>query len=426
MTRNAIAMLLAGGQGSRLLTLSRHRAKPAVPFGGIFRIIDFTLSCIMRSNIPVAGVMTQYRPYSLMDHVALGEPWGFVGRRRLAKVLPPYTGDRDSDWYAGTADAVHQNLSFINRFPDAELVMVLSGDHVYSMDYQQVIAEHLEHEAELTIACQAVPWEETRHFGIMVTDETSRIVDFREKPRERPPSNLASLGIYVFNRDALIRRLRDDARRPDSTHDFGNDIIPGMIAQGATYAYQFHGYWRDVGTIDSYWRAHMDILEGDSQLDLKAWQVRTNPRSFGYGNLAPARVDQCGRLVNSIAGLGSVIRGEVRRSVLSPGVRVGEGAVIERSVILHDTVIGDGAYVRDAVIDKDCVIGAGAVVGDGEDAPNREIPDKLDTGLTLIGKGARVPAKARVGRNCLVDSGVLERDFPEGGRVASGENVRPQ
>ena len=420
---HSIAMLLAGGQGSRLLTLSRHRAKPAVPFGGIYRIIDFTLSCIMRSNIPVVGILTQYRPYSLMDHVSNGEAWGFVGRRRLAKVLPPFQGDTGSDWYAGTADAIYQNLDFINRFPNAEEILVLSGDHIYSMNYAEVIRQHREHDADLTVACQAVPWEETRQFGIMVTDDSGRIVQFMEKPKERPPSNLASLGIYVFKRRVLVERLLADAENKHSDHDFGNNIIPGMIADGRAYAYQFSGYWRDVGTVDSYWRAHMDILTPQSELDPNAWQTRTNAASLGYRNIFPARIEQDSQAQDSIVGLGAMIAGVLRRSILSPGVHVGRGARVENSVILHNTVIGDGAVVRNAVIDKDCVIGPGAVIGDGDNTPNQRQPDKLFTGLTLIGKQAEIPANMRVGQNCLINAGARACHFPSDGTTPSGATI---
>ncbi|MCX7044730.1 MAG: sugar phosphate nucleotidyltransferase [Candidatus Sumerlaeota bacterium] len=421
---NAIAMLLAGGEGSRLLTLSRHRAKPAVPFGGIYRIIDFTLSCIMRSNIPLVGILTQYRPYSLMDHISNGESWGFVGRRRLAKVLPPYVGGKNSDWYAGTADAVYQNLSFIERFPHAELILVLSGDHVYSMDYREVIEKHLSSDADLTVACQEVPWEETRQFGIMLTGENDRITGFIEKPKENPPSNLASLGIYVFRRKALVDRLRADAARTDSQHDFGGNIIPEIISEGKTYAYRFNGYWRDVGTVDSYWRAHMDILAPDSQLNLAKWQVQTNPASFGDGNLFPARVEPAGKVVDSILGLGSVITGTVLHSLLSPGVRVQAGAVVSNSVILHDTVVYPGAQINNAVIDKNVSIGEGAIIGEGDDMPNHLLPDRLFTGLTLIGKRAEIPAHARIGRNVLIESSMKAHDFPAGGVVPSGATVK--
>lgn len=416
-------MLLAGGEGSRLLTLSRRRAKPAVPFGSIYRIIDFTLSSLMRSEIPVVGVLTQYRPYSLMDHISLGEPWGFIGRKRLAKVLPPYRGEADSDWYTGTADAVYQNFDFINRFPDADVIVVVSGDHIYSMDYRALIERHVEADAELTIACQEVPWEQTGQFGIMVTNEDDRIVDFIEKPKEDPPSNLASLGIYVFRRDALFQRLRADAHNLDSARDFGKDIIPGMIADGRTFAHRFTGYWRDVGTVNAYWRAHMDTLDPSSGLRLHEWRIRTNPNSFGNSNLFPVRVDPPGRVIDSVVGMGCVIEGEARRSVLSPGVRIGRGAVVENSVILHDCVVGVGARLRDVVIDKQTIVGKGAIIGEGDDTPNEQLPDKLNAGQTLIGKAVQIQADSRIGRNVLIGAGAEPCDFPEHGLVPSGACV---
>jgi glucose-1-phosphate adenylyltransferase len=290
-----VAMILAGGEGSRLSVLSEKRAKPAVPFGGIYRIIDFTMSNVMHSEVPVVGICTQYKPYSLADHVSTGEAWGFARRGRMARVLPPYKGEVDSDWYAGTADAIYQNLEFLARF-HPNLVLVLSGDHVYRMDYRPMIVFHLECKAALTIACQEVPLEEVSRFGIAETDARSRIIGFQEKPKESPRSNLANLGIYVFDTAILADRLRADAHDKKSTHDFGRDVIPSMIASDPCYAYPFSGYWRDVGTYHSYWQAHMDLLDPRSGLEINRWEVCTAAKSLGEGTLVPARIRPTGRV----------------------------------------------------------------------------------------------------------------------------------
>jgi glucose-1-phosphate adenylyltransferase len=387
---NTLAMILAGGVGSRLSVLSGKRAKPAVPFGGIYRIIDFTLSNVMRSEIPVVGICTQYKPYSLMDHISIGEPWGFDRRGYEAKILPPYTGDEDSDWYAGTADAAYQNLSYIQRYRP-QWVLILSGDHIYNMDYRPLIEFHRSHEAALTIACQEVPLKETSRFGIVVADANDRIVGFQEKPKDNPLSNLANLGIYVFDARILAERLRADARNADSGHDFGKNVIPGMVKPLPCYAYRFTGYWRDVGEVASYWEAQMDILNPRSELKLDRWQVYTSSKSMGEGCLAPARIRRRGAVEHSVVSWGCQIEGLVRRSILSPGVRVGPGSVVEDSVLLNNVLIGNDCMIRRAIVDKNCAISDRAVVGPAHANPMPPRVEGVEPVITLIGKNARVP-----------------------------------
>ncbi|OPZ12656.1 MAG: Glucose-1-phosphate adenylyltransferase [candidate division BRC1 bacterium ADurb.BinA364] len=364
----------------------------------------------MHSNLPFVGILTQYRPYSLMDHLSRLESWGYSGRGRMASILPPYSAQNDASWYAGTADAIYQNLSFIQRF-DCDKTLVLSGDHIYHMNYGELLQFHVDHDADLTVACQPVPWEETRQFGVMKIDVGERIVDFQEKPKNDPISNLASLGIYVFRRSRLEERLRADAADKSSSHDFGNDIIPRMIREDRVYCYQFHDYWRDVGTLQSYWDAHMEALDPRGGLRLDRWDVRTNTQPYLPISHRPARIGPCGALKGSLASNGCIVDGRVERSVLSPGVVVRKGAYVADSVVLSGCVIGENAQVRKAIVDKRTIIGAGAAIGEGENLPNARHPHLLSCGLTVIGKEARLPRGIRIGRNCFIASGARESSF---------------
>jgi len=383
-----VAMILAGGEGSRLSVLSEKRAKPAVPFGGIYRIIDFTLSNVMHSQIPVVGICTQYKPYSLTDHVSIGEAWGFARRGRMAKILPPYKGEVDSDWYGGTADAIYQNLGFIARH-DPDLVLILSGDHIYRMDYRQMIAYHLDCKASVTIACQEVSFEEVSRFGIIETDAEGRIIGFQEKPKETPRSNLANLGIYVFDARQLADCLRADAHDKRSTHDFGRDVIPAMTKSNPCYAYRFSGYWRDVGTYQSYWQAHMDVLDPRSGLALDRWEVCTSTKGMYDGGLLPAHIGRRGRVDRSVISFGCQIEGTVRDSVLSPGVYVGPGTAVEKSVLLNGVRVGQDCRVNQSIIDKLSLVRDRCVVG-GESA------------VTLLGKQVEIPPEYTVSEGCVV------------------------
>jgi len=418
--RDTLVMLLAGGVGSRLNILASRRAKPAVPFGGAYRIIDFTLSNVMHSGLERVGLLTQYKPSSLMDHVGSGEPWDLMGRERGIKILPPHTGEHDSDWYKGTADAIYQNLWFMEDYKP-EKVLILSGDHVYRMDYEAMIAAHEAAGAELTIAAMQVPWEETHRFGIMVTDERSLITAFQEKEKNAA-SNLASMGIYVFNYAALVEELREVVATRKG-FDFGKDIIPGMIGRRKLLCYPFAGYWRDVGTLSSYLDANMDCLDLASGLDLGAWNICTGPDEKGLGDRPPVRLGPRAAVSNALIARGCVVEGSVTESVIFPGVHIAAGACVRRSVVMQDCILGADCSVESAILDKLSVIGGGAVVGHGDPAvANRAYPTHLDTGITVIGKQATVSPGAVIGTNCIIFPGI---DLAAAGRsrLTDGETV---
>lgn len=408
-----LAMLLAGGQGSRLSVLSSRRAKPAVPFGGAYRIIDFTLSNIMHAEVGLLGILTQYKPHSLSEHVGCGEAWGFTGRDRAARILPPYKGDDDNDWYANTADAIWQNREFIRRY-DPDLVLVLSGDHIYQMDYAEMIRRHLARKADVTIAVQEVPWEDTSRFGLVEVAEDMRVKSFQEKPKTNPISNLASLGIYVFDAQILLRRLEQDAANPNSSKDFGGDVLPAMLEQDKMYAHLFEGYWRDVGTIESYWQAHMELLDpAMSKLDMANWGLHTNMYDPNLSNYYPASISRDAVVKDSVVGRGCVVEGKVERSVLFPGVRVGPGAHITESVVLPNCVIAAEAVVQRCIIDTDSIIDRGCNVGNPfAELANSDFPDLLNAGITLIGQDVLLPPGCDVGGNVLLYPGMKPQEMP--------------
>jgi glucose-1-phosphate adenylyltransferase len=419
--RDTLVMLLAGGVGSRLNILASERAKPAVPFGGGFRIIDFTLSNVMHSGLELVGLLTQYRPLSLMDHVRNGEPWDLVGRERGVRILPPHTGKADADWYKGTADAIYQNLTFMaDRKPDK--VIILSGDHIYRMDYEQMIAAHESRGAALTIAAMPVPWEETQRFGVMVANEDGWITEFQEKVKNAK-SNLASMGVYVFNFAVLLEELHAVVGAKKG-FDFGKDIIPGMLGRRPMLCYPFRGYWRDVGTIKSYHEANMDCLDPASGLDLRTWEIRTAPDVGPTGERSPTRLGSRASVSNSLVGRGCVIEGDVAHSILFPGVLVRPGAAVRDSIVMQDTVVGRGCQVAYSIVDKHCRLGDDAVIGAGTGTTaNHDFPAHLDCGISVVGKGAVIPAGVRVGKNCIIGPGAdLGRRGPT--TVADGETIK--
>lgn len=416
-----LVLLLAGGVGSRLNNLVQSRAKPAVPFAGIYRIIDFSLSNVMNSGFTQVGVLTQYKPLSLMRHIGDGAAWDFTGRTRGVKILPPRTGSSDSDWYKGTADAVRQNIDFIKAHPSPELV-ILSGDHIYNMALDDMLALHRRKQADMTVATMVVSGPEISQFGTAITDPDGRIVEWEEKPAV-PRTDLASMGIYVINTAYLLRTLesyRDDL-------DFGMDLIPRAIAGDRVFAFPFRGYWRDVGTIQAYWEANMDVLRAESPLSPQAWGIRPNPESDGIiADRCPARFGSGATVQNSLIAAGCIIEGTVINSVLSPGVEVGPGAVVRDSILFHDCRVAAGAVVDLAILDKRVGVGEGAVVGRGDEQEkkevNRQYPKHLYTGISLIGKGSQVPAGACLGRNCIVTPGRRAEEFPSLA-IASGDTV---
>jgi len=413
-----VAMLMAGGAGTRLSVLSDYRAKPAVPFAGKFRIIDFTLSNCVNSGIYDVAVLTQYRPHSLNAHIGIGKPWDLDRQRGGVHLRQPYLGRASGDWYRGTADAVYQNLDFVLD-KRADVVLILSGDHIYKMDYRPMLTFHQEMEADLTVAVRNVPLEETDRFGIMTVDADMRVVEFTEKPPNRDKGTLASMGIYVFDAEVLVEQLQAlHQQTPDL--DFGRHVIPNMIGQARVYAYQFEGYWVDVGTIHAYWETNLEMAQPVPPLDLYDldWVIHTRDQERPAAKIGPQ-----GRVVNSLISNGCVIRGTVEHSVLSPGVYVSPGAVVRESVVISDTWIGPGARIDTAILDAEVVVGPGAVVGYGDDyTPNRQQPDRLKTGITVVGERVRIPGGVRLGRNVLVRPGCTESDFPEP-VVPSGETI---
>ncbi|HET7728090.1 MAG TPA: sugar phosphate nucleotidyltransferase [Candidatus Limnocylindrales bacterium] len=404
MAKPVIAVILAGGEGERLSILSGVRAKPAVPFAGKYRIIDFTLSNCVNSGIDNVLVLTQYNPRSLNDHIGLGRPWDLDRNTGGVKLLQPYIRrGRIAEWYRGTADAVLQNLNVISRDP-ADTVLVLAGDHIYKMDYTPFLAAHRRHRADVTIAVRRVPLADAPRMGILALDESDRVVDWQEKPKQ-PKSDLASMGVYVFSKRALNRWLSEER------HDFGGNVIPAMLDGGArVYGYRFEGYWQDVGTIQSYWEANMALLDDTPELDLydRGWLIHTRSEER-----ASAKVGPTAQVHRSLISHGCVVDGTVVNSVLSPGVRVDVGAVVRDSIIMFDSVIRTGAVVDRAILDKEVVVGQGAIIGDGPDlnTPNREEPSRLNTGISVIGKRAVIPRGVRIGRNCRVDGDVRSADF---------------
>src|SRR5512134_382818 len=410
-----MAVILAGGEGERLSILSQKRAKPAVPFGGKYRIIDFTLSNCVNSDITDVVVLTQYNPRSLNDHIGLGRPWDLDRNRGGVKLLQPYIArGRVAEWYRGTADAVYQNFNVLEHNGD-DTVLVLAGDHIYKMDYQPFITAHRRHRADVTIAVRRVPLAEASRMGILALDDNDRIVEWQEKPKQ-PKSDLASMGVYVFSKKALRRFLTED--RPD----FGKDVIPAMLEDGArVFGYRYNGYWQDVGTIQSFWETNMALLEDDPELDLydKDWVIHTRSEER-----APAKVGSTAQVHRSLISHGCVIDGTVVNSVLSPGVRVDVGAVVRDSIVMFDSVIRSGAVVDRAILDKEVVVGQGAIVGEGpyDDRPNKQEPGRLNTGITVVGKRAVVPRGVRIGRNVKVAADVRSSDF-SGRVVRSGESI---
>ncbi len=408
------AVILAGGEGSRLGVLTAKRAKPAVPFAGKYRMIDFPLSNCVNSGIFDVMILAQYRPQSLIEHIGSGAPWDlnrdFTGG---IKILTPYKARNDSDWYAGTADAVQQNFSFIKRdFP--ELVLVLSGDHIYTMDYEPMISFHLDQHADMTLVTIHVSKEEASRFGIVATDNKYRVTDFVEKPTN-PPSDLANMGVYLFNRELLDTVLWDDHIADGSSHDFGRDIIPRLLKSDArVFAFPYTGYWMDVGTAQSYWQSHMDMLAPTPRLKLynRSWIIHTRTEER-----PPARLPATAHVYASMICDGCFVESgaRVESSVLSPGVHIGPGAVVRESIILTDGVVESGAVVERAILDKRVVVEESAHIGGGVAEQNIR--------LALVGKNCTIPARYVVEPEAQIGTDVVQSDY-DGNVVRAGQYIQ--
>ncbi|GAK57298.1 glucose-1-phosphate adenylyltransferase [Candidatus Vecturithrix granuli] len=416
-----VAMVLAGGAFSPLGILAERRAKAAIPFGGMYRIIDFVLSNLTNSDIEHVGILAQYRPSSLIDHVGVGIPWDLYGRTRAVKILPPYKGKKDADWYKGTADAVYQNLNFITDHHPSQ-VMILAGENIYEMDYHQLLRFHLDKNAECTLVCNRLPAPNPQRFGIMSLDETGRVVSYQEKPKIIQ-GEYYSAGIYVFNTDFLLEKLAADARNPASKHNFADNIVPDMLqSQSQFYGYPFEGYWAYCGTVEEYWQANMDLLTDPPAIDIWNWNVRTNLEDRNIGGHQPAIILPTARVKDSMIASGCMIGGAVEHSILSPGVVVEEGAVVRNSIIFHESLIKQGAVVDYVITDKDVMIGAESQIGVGDvSVPNEEFPQDFSSGITVLGKEVCIHKQVKVGRNVLIWSGVTIQDQTE---IASGRVIR--
>ncbi len=397
MEKEIIAMLLAGGQGSRLYALTQKLAKPAVPFGGKYRIIDFPLSNCINSGIDTVGILTQYQPLVLNEYIGNGQPWDLDRLHGGVHVLPPYQKASGSDWYKGTANAIYQNISFIERY-DPKYVIILSGDQICKQDYSDFLEFHKQKGAEFSVAVMEVPWEEASRFGLMVADENDKITEFQEKPAN-PKSNLASMGIYIFNWDVLRKYLIEDEEDPESENDFGNNIIPNLLRDGRDmYAYHFSGYWKDVGTISSLWEANMEVLDPKhSGIDLFDDDWKIYSRNSG---MTGHKIGMNAQIKNSMITDGCRIDGSVEHSVLFAGVKVAPDAVVKDAVVMGGTVIKSGAVVEHCIIGENAVIGENAKIG--------VVKDGEDKGVATIGPGVYIGDGAIVGSNAMVRENVKD------------------
>ncbi len=418
MKKEMIAMLLAGGQGSRLGVLTSDVAKPAVSFGGKYRIIDFPLSNCINSGIDTVGVLTQYQPLVLNSHIGIGIPWDLDRNNGGVAVLPPYEKSGASEWYSGTANAIYQNLKYMENY-NPDYVLILSGDHIYKMDYEAMLDFHKANGSDVTIAAIPVPIEEASRFGVVITDENKRITEFEEKPAH-PRSNLASMGIYIFSwpvlRDSLI------ALKDQSNCDFGKHIIPYLHEGGhPMYAYEFNSYWKDVGTLGSYWEANMELIDLIPEFNLyeEFWKIYTNQNI-----IEPQFIAGSATVEKAIVGAGDQIYGTVENSVLGAGVVVDEGAVIKGSIIMEGAHIGKDCYLENTIVAENTVIGDGTKVGVGEEAESKLNASIYSFGLAVIGENSTIPSQVTIGKNTAIKGKTTIEDYPEGQLVSGGYIIK--
>ena len=416
--KEMIAMLLAGGQGSRLGVLTADVAKPAVAFGGKYRIIDFPLSNCINSGIDTVGVLTQYQPLRLNTHIGIGIPWDLDRNNGGVTVLPPYERSNDSEWYTGTANAIYQNLRYMENY-NPEYVLILSGDHIYKMDYEVMLDFHKANKADVTIACMPVPIEEASRFGVMITDGSGKITEFEEKP-EHPRSNLASMGIYIFSWPVLKESLLALKDQPNC--DFGKHILPYCRDNGKRlFAYEFNGYWKDVGTLGSYWEANMELIDIIPEFNLyeEFWKIYTK------GDIIrPQYISADAVIERSIISEGAEIYGEVHNSVIGAGVTIKEGTVVRDSIIMKETVIGSGCTIDRSIIAENVTVGDSVVLGVGEEAPNVLKPAVYGFGLVTVGENAVIPSNVKIGKNTAISGVTTEEDYPNGELASGGAIVK--
>ena len=414
--KEMIAMLLAGGQGSRLGVLTAKVAKPAVSFGGKYRIIDFPLSNCINSGVDTVGVLTQYQPLRLNAHIGIGIPWDLDRNVGGVTILPPYEKSKGSDWYTGTANAIYQNMEYMESY-NPDYVLILSGDHIYKMDYEVMLDYHKANNADITIAAMPVPIEEASRFGVVITDENNRITEFEEKPAH-PRSNLASMGIYIFSWPALKEALVTMKDEPGC--DFGKHIIPYCHGKGErVFAYEYNGYWKDVGTLGSYWEANMELIDIIPEFNLyeESSRIYTQSDIIPPQYVAPdAKIERC------IIGEGSEIYGEVTISVIGAGVKKEKGAIVHDSIIMQGTVVGAGAKVNKAILAEDVKVGAGAELGTGEYAPSTYNPKVYQFDLVTVGEHSVIPENVKIGKNTAISGVTTPEDYPDGA-LASGDYI---
>jgi len=419
--KEIIALLLAGGQGSRLGVLTKKAAKPAVLYGGKYRIIDFSLSNCINSGIDTVGVLTQYQPLKLNNHIGIGKPWDMDRMNGGVTILSPYMKEDSGEWYKGTANAISQNIDFVDKMAP-KYVIILSGDHIYKMNYSEMLAFHKKNSAEATISVIDVPYEDASRYGIMNTEPDGRIYEFEEKPRN-PKSTLASMGVYIFTWEILREYLIRDEQLAESSHDFGKDVIPAMLADGRRmFAYKFRGYWKDVGTIQAFWESNMDLVKRVPEFNLydPEWKIYTpNPVK------PPHYVAPTGSIKTSIVAEGCMIYGKVRNSVLFPGVFVGKDTLIENSIVMSNSHISEGCVLDHCIIGENVVVGSGVTIGVGENIPNEDKPGIYNSGITVVGERAEIPEGTVIGKNVMIDMHVEREDFlsssiPSGSSIYKG------
>lgn len=416
--KEMIAMLLAGGQGSRLGVLTSNLAKPAVAFGGKYKIIDFPLSNCINSGVDTVGVLTQYRPLRLNQHIGIGIPWDLDRNIGGVTVLPPYEKSDNSEWYTGTANAIYQNLEFIDYY-NPEYVLILSGDHIYKMDYENMLEYHKSCDADITLATYQVPWEEASRFGVVITDENNVISEFEEKPAN-PRSNKASMGIYIFSWKVLREALVKMKDQPEC--DFGKHIIPYCHSNGKKIcAYDFKGYWKDVGTLGSYWEANMELVDIVPEFNLyeEFWKIYTKTDA-----IPPQYIDASGRVSRCIIGEGTEVYGDVENSVIGSGVTIEKGAVIRNSIIMNNATIGENAYMDKAIIAENVKIGKDAKLGIGEEAVNEFKPQIYSFGLVTIGENSVIPDGVTIGKNTAISGVTTLEDYPDGNLKSGGSIIK--